>query len=93
MSKEYMTRDGDFAKNTGVEAEIPEQQEQTVPKPKKATVKCSYNVALRKKPNRKGQPLRAVKDGTKVEVLGRENEYSKVKVDGIVGYIASEFLI
>lgn len=93
MSKEYMTRDGDFLNNTGVEAEIPEQREHSEPKPKKATVKCSYNVALRKKPNRKGQPLRAVKDGTKVDVLGKENDYSRVRVDGIVGYIASEFLI
>lgn len=74
-------------------AKIPEQQEQPVPKPKKATVKCSYNVALRKNPNRNGSPLRAVKNGTAVEVLGSAGVYTQVKVDGIIGYIASEFLI
>lgn len=92
MSRETMKINSEELESMD-EAKIPEQQEQPVPKPKKATVKCSYNVALRKKPNRKGSPLRAVKNGTSVEVLGSAGVYTQVKVDGIVGYIASEFLI
>ena len=92
MSREHIKVNTEEAINSN-KAEIPEQQEQTVPKPKKATVKCSYNVALRKKPNRNGAVIRAVKDGTSVEVLSQEYRYTKVKVDGIIGYIASEFLI
>lgn len=91
--KEFVTKKNNALNEEQIEkAEVSGQQDQTVLNPKKATVKCSYNVALRKKPNKKAAVIKAIKDGTEVEVISKENDYSQVRVDGHVGYIASEFL-
>ena len=52
-----------------------------------------WSINLRAGKNKHADRLAKVRPGQKVEVLGTDGEWSKVKWGGITGWIMSEFLI
>ena len=52
----------------------------------------SQGLVLRGSASKTGEPLATIYEGTEVEILGEENGWYKVKVDGKEGYLFAEYV-
>ena len=52
----------------------------------------SEGLVLRESASKSGNPIQTVYNGTEVEILGEENGWYKVKVDGKEGYLFAEYV-
>ena len=59
-----------------------------------ATIRLnSGSVRLRKGPSTDTEALTVLSNGTVVQFIGQEGEWSKINYDGIIGYVKSTFLV
>lgn len=65
------------------------KQESTI---KYVSIDPSSTLNVRESASTKGNVVTKLKNGTKVEVVSESNGWSEVKVNGIKGYVASEYI-
>lgn len=88
-----LTEDKTFvysAEETKVEEPTPKKT--TKAKPKTGTVINCSKLAFRDGPSVTNQIIRPLDVGTKVDILGEENEFYKIQVDGTEGYAMSSYI-
>ncbi len=73
------------------EKKTTEEQPQETPQTKKKYIN-SPSVNLRTQPNTNCEVLKSITINTEVEVISEANGWSKVKVDGLEGYVSSKLL-